>query len=147
MSTVKQLLKLKGNLVLTIGPDATVYDAISLMADKNVGSLLVMEHGKLAGIVTERHYARNVILKGKTSPTTRVREIMDRRVVCARASETMEGCMDLMTRRRVRHLPVLEKGEVVGLVSIGDVVKNIIDDQLFLIDQLETYIGGERHLH
>ncbi|MCH9809160.1 MAG: CBS domain-containing protein [Alphaproteobacteria bacterium] len=147
MSTVKQLLRSKGNQVWTVTPRHTVYEAISIMAEKNVGSLLVMDGGKLAGIVTERHYARNVILKGKSSPKTLVGDIMDKKVVCARSTETIDGCMDLMTRRRVRHLPVLEKGELIGIVSIGDVVKSIIDDQNFIIGQLEHYIGGEARVN
>ncbi len=147
MSNVKQLLSIKGNQVWSVRPTHTVYEAISIMAEKDVGSLLVMDNGKLAGIVTERHYAREVILKGKASPTTLVGDIMDRTVVCARSTETIDGCMDLMTRRRVRHLPILEKGEIIGIVSIGDVVKSIIDDQNFIIGQLEHYIGGDSAVH
>ncbi len=147
MLTAKQLIDAKGHLVFTVRPTQSVYEAISLMAEKNVGSLLVMKEGKLVGIITERHYARNVILKGKTSPDTLVGEIMSRTVVCARPEHTVDECMDLMTRKRVRHLPVLDRGKVIGLVSIGDLVKAIIDDQSFLIEQLENYIAGEKLVH
>jgi len=117
------------------------------MAEKDVGSLLVMQGEKLVGIITERHYARNVVLKGKTSPHTLVGEIMSRSVVCARPEQTVDECMDLMTRKRVRHLPVLERGKVIGIISIGDLVKSIIDDQSFIIAQLENYISGEKLAH
>ncbi len=147
MTTVHQLISVKGNEVWTVGPDETVYAAIQMMADKDVGSLLVMDGHKLIGIITERHYARDIILKGKASPSTLVRDIMARSVVCARPVQTIDECMDLMTRHRVRHLPVLEKGKVIGIVSIGDVVKCIIDDQRFLIGQLENYICGEKLVH
>lgn len=142
MATVKQLLDEKGGEVLSIGPDASVYDAIKLMADRNVGSLIVLENGKLAGIVTERHYARNVFLKGKSSPNTTVREIMSERVVCARPEQSVEECMAVMTDKAVRHLPVLDKKKLIGVLSIGDLVKHIIRDQKFIIDQLEHYISS-----
>ena len=147
MLTARQLVELKGSDVWTIGPDHKVFEAISLMAEKDIGSLLVLDVTKLVGIITERHYARNVILKGKASPDTPVSEIMERRVVCARPEYTVEQCMDLMTRFRVSHLPVLDKGKVVGLVSIGDLVKSIIDDKNFVIAELEHYISGERAVH
>ncbi len=147
MLNAKQLIDCKGHQVFTVRPAQSVYEAISLMAEQNVGSLLVMKESKLVGIITERHYARNVILKGKASPDTPVGEIMSRTVVCARPEQTVDECMDLMTRKRVRHLPVLEQGKVIGIVSIGDIVKAIIDDQSFVIEQLENYIAGEKLVH
>lgn len=147
MVTAKQLVELKGSEVWTVAPHQTVYEAIGMMADKNVGSLLVMDGRKLVGIITERHYARNVILKGKTSPDTLVGDIMDRTVVCARPEQSVDECMDLMTRRRVRHLPVLEKGQVVGIISIGDIVKSIIEEKSFIISELHNYISGEKSVH
>ncbi len=140
MATVKQLLDQKGHEVLSIGPDDSVYDAIKKMADNDVGSLVVTEGEKLVGIITERHYARNVFLKGKSSPETTVREIMSTHVVCARPEQSVEECMAVMTDKAVRHLPVLEKKQLIGVVSIGDLVKNIISDQKFVIEQLEHYI-------
>jgi CBS domain-containing protein len=140
MATVKQLLDQKGHEVLSIGPDDSVFDAIKKMADNNVGSLVVTEGEKLVGIITERHYARNVFLKGKSSPETTVKEIMSTHVVCARPEQSVEECMAVMTDKAVRHLPVLEKKQIIGVVSIGDLVKNIISDQKFVIEQLEHYI-------
>ncbi len=147
MVTAKQLVEIKGTDVWTVSPIDTVYEAISSMAERDVGSLLVMNGRKLVGIITERHYSRNVILKGKTSPDTLVGEIMDRCVVCARPEQSVDQCMELMTRRRVRHLPVLEKGRVVGIISIGDIVKSIIDDKNFIISELHNYISGEKSVH
>jgi CBS domain-containing protein len=112
------------------------------MAEKDVGSLVVMDREKLIGIITERHYSRNVILKGKTSPTTLVREIMDRNVVHVQPDHPVELCMALMTEKRVRHLPVLEDDKVMGIISIGDLLKSIISKQKFVIDELEHYIHG-----
>jgi len=140
MATVKQLLDQKGHEVLSIGPDESVFDAIKKMADNNIGSLVVTEGEKLVGIITERHYARNVFLKGRSSPETTVREIMSTHVVCARPEQSVEECMAVMTDKAVRHLPVLEKKQLIGVVSIGDLVKNIISDQKFVIEQLEHYI-------
>jgi len=140
MTNVRQLLDQKGHKVLSIAKGATVFDAIKKMADNDVGSLLVMDGGKLIGIVTERHYARNVFLKGKSSPTTRVEEIMRTAVLFARPEQTVEECMAVMMRNRVRHLPVLDDGELIGVVSIGDLVNSQIADQRFVIEQLEHYI-------
>jgi len=140
MATVKQLLDQKGHEVLSIGPDNSVFDAIKKMADNNVGSLVVLEGEKLVGIITERHYARNVFLKGRSSPETTVRDIMSTHVVCARPEQLVEECMAVMTDKAVRHLPVLENKKIVGVVSIGDLVKSIISDQKFVIEQLEHYI-------
>jgi len=140
MTTVRQLLDEKGRKIWSIHPDATVFDAVAKMAEKDIGSLVVMDGEKLVGIITERHYARNVVLKGKTSPATPVRDIMERHVVIARPEQSVDQCLALMTEKRVRHLPVLEGGKIIGIVSIGDLVKSTIGDQKFTIDQLEHYI-------
>ena len=142
MATVRQILDAKGHDVATIGPDATVYNAIKKLADENIGSLVVMDDEKIVGIVTERDYARNVILKGKASPTTLVKDIMSTRVVCVGPEQSVEECMAVMTDKAIRHLPVLESKRLVGMVSIGDLVKSIIGDQKFIIEQLEHYISG-----
>ncbi len=140
MTTVRQLLDKKGYDVASIRPDDSVFDAIEKMADKNIGSLVVLDDGKLVGILSERDYARNVILKGKSSPLTPVSDIMSTRVICARPEQTVEESMAVMTERGVRHLPVLEQKKVIGMVSIGDLVKSIISEQQFIIEQLELYI-------
>jgi CBS domain-containing protein len=140
--TIKHLLERKGRHVWTIAPNATVLDAVREMADKNIGSLVVMDDEKLVGIITERHYARNVILKGKTSPTTLVKDIMERNVVHVGAEQSVELCMALMTEKRVRHLPVVEGTKVIGIISIGDLLKFVISKREFAIDQLEHYIQG-----
>jgi CBS domain-containing protein len=142
MATVRQILHAKGHDVATIDPDATVYNAIKKLADENIGSLVVMDDEKIVGIVTERDYARNVILKGKASPTTLVKDIMSTRVVCVGPEQSVEECMAVMTDKAIRHLPVLENKQLVGMVSIGDLVKSIIGDQKFIIEQLEHYISG-----
>ena len=142
MTTVQQLLAQKGHGIFCAGPDDTVYSAIKKMADEDVGSLVVMEDGKLIGIITERHYSRNVFLKGRSSPQTKVAEIMERDVVCVRPSQSVDVCMALMNAKRVRHLPVIDDGKLIGLVSIGDLVKSIISDREFTIEQLEHYIHG-----
>lgn len=142
MTTVQQLLNEKGHDVLSIHPDDSVFYAIQLMAKENVGALVVMENDRPVGIFTERHYARSVFLKGKSSPKTRTREIMTTDVICARPEQTVEECMAVMTSKRVRHLPVLYEARVVGIVSIGDLVKSIIEDQNFTIERLEHYIRG-----
>ena len=144
MATIRQLLDKKGHEVFSVRPDETVYDSIKKMADKNVGSLTVMEGDKLVGIITERHYARNVVLKGRASPKTLVRDIMETNVVFARPDQSVEDCMAIMTEKAVRHLPVIEQGKVVGMISIGDLVKDIISDQTFVIDQLVHFIHGAR---
>ncbi len=142
MTTVRQLLEQKSPELWTISPNATVFDAIAKMAEKDVGSMVVMDGETLIGIITERHYSRNVALKGKTSPTILVKDIMERNVMYVRPEQSVEECMALMTEKRVRHLPVLEGGKVKGIVSIGDLVKSIIADQKFVIDQLEHYVHG-----
>lgn len=144
MKTVRQVLKVKGSSVLSIQPDATVYEALKLMAEKNVGALLVLEAGKLVGIISERDYARKVILKGKSSLNTPVREIMTDRVMFVRPAQTVEECMALMTEKHIRHLPVLVGDQVAGIVSIGDLVKASLDEKDFMIKQLENYITGGR---
>ncbi len=140
MKTVTQLLKGKSRALCTIGPEARVFDALRLMAEKDVGALLVIEDDQLAGILSERDYARKVILQGKSSQDTPVREIMTERVVCVQPRNTVEECMALMTDKRVRHLPVIENGKIVGILSIGDLVKETISEQQFMIKQLESYI-------
>jgi len=144
MTTVNQLLRSKGSAIWSIGPDATVYEALQLMAEKDVGALLVLDEGALVGILSERDYARKIVLKGKTSRDTLVREIMTERVVCVRADQSVEECMALMTNKRIRHLPVLVDNQLAGVISIGDVVKAIISEQEFIIEQLENYITGTR---
>src|SRR5450830_288601 len=142
MTMVRQLLDQKGRKIWSIHPDATVFDAVAKMAEKDVGSLVVMDGDELVGIITERHYARNVVLKGKTSPATPVRDIMERHVVIARPEQSVDQCMALMSEKRVRHLPVFEGKKPIGIVSIGDPVKSKTGDQEFMIDQLEHYIHG-----
>src|SRR2546426_5370702 len=142
MKTVAQLLRTKGQQVLSVAPDIPVFEALEVMADKNVGALLVVEGERLVGIFSERDYARKVILKGKSSKETPVQEIMSSHVLYVRPEQTIEDCMALMTDKRVRHLPVLDQGKVVGVISIGDVVKALIDEQQFIIEQLQNYITG-----
>ncbi|MEQ8354165.1 MAG: CBS domain-containing protein [Kiloniellaceae bacterium] len=142
MTKVHQLLGQKGRDVLSIHPDDSVLDAIQKMADENVGALLVIEDGKLIGLLNERLYARNVILKGRSSSDTAVRDIMETNIVYAAPDETVEECMAVMTEKRVRHLPVLDGERLIGIVSIGDLVKSIIADQKFTIEQLQHYVRG-----
>jgi CBS domain-containing protein len=142
MKTVRSLLQVKGYEVWTITPDASVYEALRLMADKNVGALLVLEGGELVGVISERDYARKVVLKGRSSRDTSVRDIMTADVVSVRPDQTVEECMALMTDRRIRHLPVVADRRLIGVISIGDVVKSIITEQGFMIEQLTSYIVG-----
>jgi len=144
MTTVKQVLDMKGRDVHSIHPDVSVFDALKRMAENDIGSLVVLEGDELVGIITERHYSREIALKGRTSPATLVRDIMSTRVVFARPDQSVEECMAVMTARAVRHLPVLEHKRVVGIVSIGDMVKSMIDDQKFIIEELEHFIHGDR---
>jgi CBS domain-containing protein len=144
MDTVRHLLQEKGHQFHAIGPEAMVIEALRLMADKEIGSLLVLDRGRLVGIITERDYARKVILRGKSSLETPVREIMTGKVVFVRPETTIEECMALMTDKRVRHLPVLEGGRILGVISIGDLVKATIAHKDFVIRQLENYITGSR---
>lgn len=142
MTTVNQLLKHKGHSVWSVAPNASVYEALESMAEKGVGALVVLHDGKLAGIFSERDYARKVILKGRSSKDTPVREIMTEKVYYLKPDQTVEDCMALMTEKRIRHLPVVVDDQVVGLISIGDVVKSIISEQKFMIEKLEQYITG-----
>jgi CBS domain-containing protein len=145
MKTAADLLKSKAHQsVYTITPAAPVFDAVKLMADKDIGALLVMEGDRVAGIITERDYARKVALMSRSSRETPVLEIMTPAVMYVRPSQTSEECMVLMTENRLRHLPVMEGTELLGLVSIGDLVKDIISEQRFIIEQLEHYISGDR---
>jgi CBS domain-containing protein len=145
MSTVRQILDLKGTEVYTITPDDMVLNAIQDMARRDIGALVVVdENGEPVGLFTERQYARNVILKGRSSPTTPVRDAMRSRFVYVNPERTVEECMALMTEHKIRHLTVIEDGRLVGIVSIGDLVKSIIADQEFTITQLSNYIGGTR---
>ena len=141
MKTVKELLAAKGAMVCTVAPDATVLAALKAMAEKEIGALVVLEDGRVVGVISERDYARKVVLKGKVSKNTPVREIMAQ-PLAVHPGQSVEECMAMMTNKRVRHLPVLDDGRLVGIVSIGDLVKNIISDQNFLIQNLEEYIGG-----
>jgi CBS domain-containing protein len=143
MAFVSEILRAKGSDVWSVRPSTPVYEALELMAEKNIGAVLVVEGGSLVGILSERDYARKVILKGRSSQSTRVREIMTDRVVYVRPSQTTEECMALMTSHRIRHLPVMEQGKLLGVVSIGDVVKATIAEQAFTIEQLEHYITDQ----
>jgi CBS domain-containing protein len=140
MTTVQDILNEKGHDLYRIGPDHTVLDALRLMAEQEIGALPVMDGDRLVGLISERDYARKVILLDRKSSDTRVRDIMMNRVPCVSPTRTVEECMALMTDKRVRHLPVLRDGHLIGLVSIGDLVKSIIDEQQFIISQLELYI-------
>jgi CBS domain-containing protein len=142
MKLVKQLLEAKGRDVLSIAPQESVLQAIKLMAEKGIGALVVMDGSKLAGIVTERDYARKIILKGRSSETTQVREIMTEDVLTTMSNESVADCMNRMTEEKIRHLPVVDEGEVVGIISIGDLVKAVIADQQMEIEHLEHYISG-----
>jgi CBS domain-containing protein len=144
MKLVKQILKEKGYHFHSVGPDTMVIDALKLMAEKEIGALLVLEGGKLVGIMSERDYARKVILKGKSSLETPVREIMTSKVFFVRPQQTVEECMALMTDKHIRHLPVMDGETVIGVISIGDLVKATIDEKDFMIKQLENYITGGR---
>ena len=147
MHTVKELLREKGSQVWTITPKATVYEALELMATKNIGALVVIEQGNVAGIFTERDYARKVILKGRSSKTTMVGELMITDVLYVNPDDTIENCMALMTDKRLRHLPVMEDGKLAGIISIGDIVRVIISDREFTIRELERYITGGHSSH
>jgi CBS domain-containing protein len=142
MNTVKELLREKGSAVWTITPKATVYAALELMAQKNIGALVVVEDGNVVGVFTERDYARKVVLKGRSSKTTTVAELMITEVLYVSPEDTIENCMALMTDKRLRHLPVMENGQLAGLISIGDIVRAIISDHEFTIRELERYITG-----
>lgn len=140
MKTVAQILQQKTAGIISIKPDASVLEALKLLAEKDVGAVLVMEGARLVGIFSERDYARKVALKGKSSEETRVGDIMTRQVMFVTPSQTNEECMALMTQKHIRHLPVIDQGRVLGVLSIGDLVKDVISEQQFIISQLENYI-------
>lgn len=142
MKTIKDLLREKGPDVWCVSPEASVYEALELMAEKNLGALLVKEHDQVTGLISERDYARKLILQGRSSRDTAVREVMTTRVAFADPSQTLEECMAVMTDKHFRHLPVMENGELLGVLSIGDLVKAVIAEQRFMIEQLEQYISG-----
>ena len=140
--TIKQLLNEKGNDVCTIAPDKTVYEALEMMADKNVGALIVLEEGAVVGIFSERDYARKVVLKGKLSKEALIRDMMTTEVCYVTPEKNIEECMALFSNKHIRHLPVLENDQLVGIISIGDAVNKIISEQKFEISELENYISG-----
>jgi CBS domain-containing protein len=142
MKTVHQLLESKGRAIVSVPPNAKVIDALRVMAERGIGAVLVVDNDRLVGIMSERDYARKVILKGKSSQETHVREIMTDRVIYVRPQQTVPECMALMTNKRVRHLPVLDGDRLVGVLSLGDLVKETISEQEFIIQQLENYIHG-----
>jgi CBS domain-containing protein len=144
MKTVKDILRAKGSKVYSISPDATVYEALNRMADKNVGALLVLEVEQIVGLISERDYARKTILKGRFSKETAVKEIMTTNVITVDPGEDLEKCMELFTDKHVRHLPVIEDKKIIGIISIGDVVKGVIDHKEFIIQEQEKYIKGKR---
>jgi CBS domain-containing protein len=140
MSTVRNILQQKGNLVFSISPDSSVYEGLEYLQEKNLGGLVVVENGKLIGVFTERDYARKVILKGRASKETLVRDIMDTNPVFVNPDNTLDDCMQLMTNKFIRHLPVMENGQLIGVISIGDIVKYIISEKDFIIENLEHYV-------
>ena len=140
MKTVRDILMVKGRDVWTVDLDATVFEALSRMAEKEVGALMVMDGPRLVGIISERDYARKIVLLGRTSPNTLVKEIMTSHVVYTQLEQSIEECMALVTEKRIRHLPVIDEEKLVGVISIGDLVKSIISDQKFIIEQLVRYI-------
>jgi CBS domain-containing protein len=140
MSTIKQILDSKGYAVWSIHPQESVFAAIQQMAEKDVGALVVLENDVVVGIISERDYARKVVLKGRSSRETAVWDIMTPHVICVRLDQSIEECMTIVTERRIRHLPVLDDGRLIGIISIGDLVKTIIVEQQFIIEQLEHYI-------
>ncbi len=145
MTTAAQILKSKPDkTVYTTTPAASVFDAVKLMADKNIGALVVMEGETVVGLITERDYSRKIVLMARSSRETPVRDIMTSPVMYVRPNHTSEECMALMTENRVRHLPVMDKDKMIGLISIGDLVKDVISEQKFIIEQLEHYIAGDR---
>jgi CBS domain-containing protein len=144
VTSVKDVLDEKGREIFSTSPDASVYEALKLMAENNIASLVVVEDGILVGIISERIYAREIILKGRTSLGTLVREIMSTRLVYARPDQSVQECMAVMTAKGVRHLPVLQDEELIGIVSIGDMVKSVLGDQAFTIEQYEHYMHGDR---
>jgi CBS domain-containing protein len=143
MTTAKQILHTKGSEVWWVSPDAKIFEALEIMADKQVGALLVMDRENVVGIISERDYARKVILAGRSSKETSVREIMTSKLIIVTPDENVENCMAIMTNKRIRHLPVMDGEKLIGVISIGDVVKSIISEQGLLIDHLTSYITGK----
>ena len=141
MKTARQVLDEKGHEVASILPGDSVLDAIRVMAEKGIGSLVVIDNGRLAGIISERDYARKVVLQGKSSDTTPVKDIMTSRVIYARPDQTVQECMAVMTDKRIRHLPVMDGDQLIGIISSGDLIKSMISEQQFIIEQLENYIA------
>ena len=142
MAFVKEILQSKGNETYTVDVDSTVLDALNLMAEKDIGGVLVTEHGRLVGIFTERHYARKVFIKGRSSPSTLIRDVMASDLVTVTVEDNAEKCMSLMTRHGIRHLPVIRDSDLVGIVSIGDLMQSIIEDREFDVEQLIGYVRG-----
>ena len=142
MAYVRDILAGKGRQVHSLGPDSMVLDALRLMADRNIGAVPVIEGGQLVGIFTERHYAREVFLKGRASPETPLRDVMQTRVLIVSPDQTAEECVALMTDKAIRHLPVMDEGELAGIISIGDLMKSLLEDRQFDIDQLVDYVRG-----
>ena len=142
MTTIAQLLNVKGNQIWSVEPKATIFEALEIMSEKEIGALLVMEDGKLTGIFSERDYARKVILKGKSSKETQVGELMTKKVFYIDSQKTINDCMAMMTAKRIRHVPVIEDNQVMGIITIGDVVNQIISEQEVTINHLENYITG-----
>ena len=142
MTTIAQLLNAKGDQIWSVEPKATIFEALEIMSEKEIGALLVMEDGKLTGIFSERDYARKVILKGKSSKETPVGELMTKKVFYIDSQKTINDCMAMMTAKRIRHVPVIEDNQVMGIVTIGDVVNQIISEQKVTINHLENYITG-----
>jgi CBS domain-containing protein len=143
IETVGTVLEKKGHKVWSLPPEASVYDAIALMADKGIGALVVLSRDEIVGIMSERDYARKVVLKGRSSSDTRVDEIMSRSVITVTPAETLETCLKIMTQKRIRHLPVIDRGVLSGIVTIGDLVKAIVAAQAYTIDELRKYIMGK----
>jgi CBS domain-containing protein len=144
MTTVRSVLQAKDNALWTVAPDEIVFDALKIMAEKNIGALLVMQKEKVVGVFSERDYARKIVLKGESSHTTAVKDVMTSGVLSVNPEQSIDECMTLMTNKHVRHLPVIENGNLIGLVSIGDIVKTIISEHEYTIKQLENYITGSR---
>jgi CBS domain-containing protein len=142
MTTVDSILDVKGSDIWSVAPHASVFEALEMMADKNVSGLLILDNDKLVGIFTERDYARKLILKGRFSKETKVSDLMTKNVLYVGSHNTVEDCMKLMTSKRIRHLPVLAANRLIGIITIGDLVKQIISEQKTTIDQLENYISG-----
>ena len=142
MGTVRNLLEKKGHAVYSISPDNSVYDALEMLEERNLGCLVVVDNGKLIGIFTERDYARKVILKGKSSKETQVSDIMTDRPIVVTPNSSIEQCMQLMTDKFIRHLPVVENGQLIGVISIGDLVRFTIEEKDYIIDTLSHYISG-----